>query len=385
MKRTETSERGFSLIELVVALGVAAVVSMGALALLGSQQRVFHSSSGSRGLQEGARAALSEVGTSLRRAGYGIEPSLAFDFGTYPSGDPSGTTTTCEGTGAVQCRDATDRSDEIVFYARSPSFSRTLASAPSTSTIVVTAPLTAKLPKGQILQVMCDGASRWAYVTVSSTSADGLTITLDTSKSDVFPYQQGRLESERCMTTGWASVRVFKVERFHYFVASYDGRPYLMLDRGLLDGANKPILEPVAPDVEDVQFAYVFPRTTPQVAGGTAGTRLSKAADGIDLDAVPPAFDAEMTDPARDTRHPANIRAVRVSLVVRTSSADPTITSADERTIPAAGNRGSLTGPQGHRRIIVETTEAVRNLDSRGAFVPPYSQTSGDGLNVGGG
>ncbi len=43
-------------------------------------------------------------------------------------------------------------------------------------------------------------------------------------------------------------------------------------------------------------------------------------------------------------------------------------------------------GPAGYRRLLVETSAAVRNLDSRTPFMPPYSAKGGaDGLNVGGG
>jgi type IV pilus assembly protein PilW len=385
VRTSQRPEHGFSLVELMIALVIASIASLGALALLGSQQRVFHSSSGERGLQETARAALSEIGTSLRRAGYGIEPSLAFDFGLHPSGDPSGAVVSCAGAGAVRCRDAIDGPDEIVFHSRSPSFSRQLAAAPTASALVLKTKLASKLQRGQILQVMCGNASRWAYVTVASTNDDLLTVNLDTSASGAFPHQQSMLTSERCLSSTWETAFVFKIERSHYFVGTYEGRPYLMLDRGLRDASNRPILEPVAPDIEDIQFAYVFPRANPQVVGVTAGTQLTNAAAGIDLGATPPAYDADANDVARTTRHPANIRAVRVSLVARTSSVNPGIPVGRDQTIPAAANRGDLTGPPGFRRLTVETSETVRNLDSRGAFIPPYSQTSGDGLNVGGG
>jgi type IV pilus assembly protein PilW len=388
--------RGFTLTELLVALVVTAVVAAGSYALMAGQQQAFKSSAGDRALQEAARVALSEMGMNLRRAGYGVDPWLAIDFGplsaapftnrSHPPGLPP-TAATCTGSSAVTCRDSVAASDEIVFYTRSPAFSRRLSAAPSSTTLTFTEALGAAFQAGQILQVMCSGAADWAYVTVASTAADRTFVTLDTTFSGTFPYQQDKFGSG-CFQS-FSSAAVFRVDRFHYFIATYpDGastaRPYLMLDRGLKDSTNAPVVEPVAPDVEDLQFAYVFRSGT--VVGTTSGTQLSNAAGGIDLAAAPPPYDADTTDARRNTNSPANIRAVRISVVVRSAVYDPKYTSASNP-VPAAGNRASVTtAPAGYRRLLVETTEATRNLDSRGAFMPPLSANNGaDGLNIGGG
>ena len=61
--------RGFTLTELLVGLVVTAIVAAGALSLLVGQQRAFKGSASDRAMQESARAALSEMGMNLRRAG----------------------------------------------------------------------------------------------------------------------------------------------------------------------------------------------------------------------------------------------------------------------------------------------------------------------------
>lgn len=388
--------RGFTLTELLVSLVVTAVVAAGAFALMVSQQRAFRSSASDRALQEAARVALSEMGMNLRRAGYGVDPWLAIDFGplstapftnrSYPPGLPGGSAT-CTGSSSVKCRDSTTASDEIVFYARSPAFSRTLSAAPSSTSLTFSQALGTPFQAGQILQIMCSGAADWAYVTVASTSADRTSVTLDTAYSGTFPYQQDKIASG-CFLS-FSSAAVFRVDRFHYFVATYaDGaasaRPYLMLDRGLKDSSNAPVVEPVAPDVEDVQFAYVF--KSGAVVGKPSDSQLSNAAGSIDLATAPPPYDADTLAASRTTNSPANIRAVRVSVVVRSAIYDPKYTSTSDP-ILAAGNRAANTSaPAGYRRLLVETTEATRNLDSRGAFMPPFSINNGaDGLNVGGG
>ena len=415
MARPGRAQAGFTLVELLVAMTISAVVCAGALALLSSQQRAFRSSAADRALQEAARTGLSEIATNLRRVGYGIEPWLAIDIGPignappswpggtpintngYPSGAPGNAPPPCSASSSITARDSVAGPDEIVFHARDPSFSRRLLVAPTTSTLTFDTPLTAPMYVGQILQVMCGAAAAWAYVTVGVFADVGATqVQLQTACSAGFPYEQALLASG-CFNTGFANARVFKIDRFHYYIARYPEaalsggaqRPYLMLDRGLWDQNGVAQVEPVAPDVEDLQFAYVFPRSAVQQLVGAPVTapQLSNSASSIDLASPPPAYTDNSTNATRTTNNPANIRGVRVSVVARSRSPDLGLTATEYRTIPAAGNRPDLTnGNPGYRRIVVEETEAVRNLDSRGPFFPAYSTNGGaDGLNVGGG
>jgi type IV pilus assembly protein PilW len=406
--RTRAAERGVTLTELLVSLVVSAIVCAGALSLLTQQQRAFQTSASDRAMQDSARTAVAELATNLRRAGYGIEPWLAVDLGPvpnalpsvagapalvttgYPGGAPGSALPACNAPVTPADRDSTTGSDEIVFHARDPGFNRRLTST-STSTLTLASALTSPLYQGQILQVMCGGASRWAYVTVGAFVDVGATaVPLSTACSNRFPHQQDQLGAG-CFATGVANARVFKIDRFHYYVARYADplvgqRPYLMLDRGLLkDGA--PVVEPVAADVEDVQFAYVFPRAAPVVVGVTPGTALASSAASIDLGAVPPAYTDPTAAASRQTNSPGNIRAVRVSVVVRSSTPDIRLAPAASSTVPAAANRAEITdAPSGYRRLLVETTEALRNLDSRAPYFPAYSTNAGaDGLNIGGG
>jgi len=409
-RRPRRAPHGFTLLELMVSAVVGTIAIGGALALLTAQQHAFRSSAGDRAMQEGARSALADLSTNLRVAGYGIEPWLAFDFGPianappswtgaasmatpgYPGGAPGNALPACSPAVAVTDRDSITGADEIVFHARSAAFNRQLSAAPTNTTLTFTRALTIPMYQGQILQVMCGGATQWAYVTVGAFADAGATqVSLSQGCTTGFPYQQQMLTSG-CFSTGFANVRVFKIERFHYYVARFAdaagaARPYLMLDRGLKwNGAA--LVEPVAPDVEDLQIAYVLPRSAAatQLVGGTSGTRLERSASSIDLGAVPPAYTDPLSAASRTTNHPGNIHAVRVSLVVRSASPDASLNTAADATIPPAGNRAAVAGDVGYRRIVVETTEAIRNMDVRGPYYPAYSVNNGaDGLNVGGG
>ncbi len=420
--------RGFTLVEMLVSLVIVAFMAAAAMALMGQQQRAFQNTSAERALQETARAALTEMGQNLRRAGFGIEPYFAFDFG------PLNITTTTPAIVSqgylcatpVSCRDGTNGTDEIVFHARDPGFGRSLASAPTTATLTIAGGLQSPLYQGQILQVMCSGAADWAYVTVGAIAPANwvppaappatTTITLAAGVAgNPFPYQNGKLTTACFVASPVAEMRVLKVDRFRYYVARFADadapgpctptsgcRPYLMLDRGLTDAGGNPLQEPVAPDVEDLQVAYVFPNATggPVTVGATLGTPIANGATGIDLSAPPPVFNDPDDAATRNNRSPANIRAVRLTVVTRTPGADIALrnltvntgqqssvdTVAGGNLVPGSGNRGDWAGDSYHHRLRVETTEATRNLDTRVPYYPTYSINNGaDGLNVGGG
>lgn len=414
--------RGFSLVELMIALVVSAVVIAGALALLTSQQRTFQRSAADRAVQETARVALEELTSNLRMAGYGIDPGFAFDFGPVAAVPqdrlPAGSVASVAGydcASPVACRDSpAGTPDEIVFHYRDPAFFRALAAAPTVTGLSIAGPLPAGLRRGQLLQVMCfSGRMLWAYVTVgadvpATTAAGTVSVPLAAGSGNVFGRQNGVL-TDTCYQTVAppgspatvlaAAAKIYKVNRFRYFVQTYDpagnvvawgtagARPYLMLDQGLLDASGAPILQMVTPDVEDLQFSYLFPRAPAgqQTAGDAVGTPLSNAATSIDLAATPPPY----TDPAnaatRATHSPANILAVRVDVVVRNPDLDIRLGSDQDRTLPAAANRAALLGPTGYRRARFETTAATPNLDVRAPYFPTYSTSSADHLNVGGG
>jgi type IV pilus assembly protein PilW len=427
--------RGFSLIELVIALGISVIVIAGGLTLMVSQQHLFRTTAGDRNLQENARIAVGAITSDLRMAGFGVDPSLAFDFGpmanlrmdraygglTFASASgPTGSGNAC---GAL-CRDSTAGPDEIAFFSRDPSFGPhplTVAATAATTTLrfaLLPGQTSVDVQAGQVLQLVCyTGAMTWAYVTATGAAAvqgDGTaTVTIANAGGTTFPNQTAFL-ADPCFgsvatvtgglvvpSTMAGAVQVLKVDRYHYFIQSYDAagniqpwgsanaRPYLMVDHGLI-GVGGIAQVPVAPDVEDLQFAYVFPNAaaTPLV-GATSGAAIGNGEDGINL--APAAGGPAYSDPTnsltRQNHHPGNIGAVRLSVVVRTPVAD--LGLANSATVPAAGNRPDTAGPAGYTRLLVDTTIAVPNLGTLAPYFPTYTTfpaTSGNRqLNVGGG
>jgi len=94
---------------------------------------------------------------------------------------------------------------------------------------------------------------------------------------------------------------------------------------------------------------------------------------------------------SRLNQHPANIRGVRVSLVVRSASADAAVPDPfrpgeANAQVPASANRPAIPGLTYFRRLRIETTVMMPNLDSRAPFFPFLSSNNGaDQQNTGGG
>jgi type IV pilus assembly protein PilW len=412
--------RGFTLVELLVGIVVSLLAIAAGVVMLAGQKRSFQGSSADRALQETGRMALGSVSQDLRMAGYGVDPAMVFDFGQMTNvpmdrarqgtadtvtfgGDSSGTTGfACAS--PVTCRDSTTGPDELVFQYRNPAFNHRILSVPSDTSIEIAGPLLQPIRAGQVFQAICfTGNMLWAYVRaaadVAATNDARVVVTLRTGQDLDYPLQNSAVSpitGDSCFRTGQA--RLFEMERLRYFVQSYDAtgrvvawntagaRPYLMVDRGLVaDGA--PLLDVVAPDVEDLQVSYVFPLAAAgtQVVGATPGTALADAADGILMAPATeliPTYASPRLSAARANHYPANIRAVGVAVVIRAPNPEA---QHGDATIPAAGNRAAVTASDPEfRRAVIETSVALPNMESRAPFFPVIEPTS-TVLNVGGG
>jgi type IV pilus assembly protein PilW len=398
------------------------------MALLINQQQAYQNTSADRAAQESARQALGAIGSALRRAGYGVHPSVAFDFGTIPNAvldSVSSAFVAVQGRDCatpVACRDRTDGPDQIAFYARDPYFARALFAPPTATQLTITGGLSTPLLPGQVLAVACGGAcgKRWAYVTVgqivpANPAAASTVIPLASAVGGGldFPTQNaaladacfgGALWTDGTLPSYALASKVFKVDRFRFYVQQFPDpdtnqmRPYLMLDQGLSD-ATGPIQTPVAPDVEDLQFAYVIPNApnpANRVVGATSGTAVSSGGSGIDLATAPPTFNDARANASRATQSPANIRAVKVSVVVRSPEGDLTLPgkALTSTFLPQAGNRPEMPSDPAnpaafpdpyHWRALFENTYDLLNMESRALFCGDYFDGSNPGANVGGG
>ncbi len=417
--------RGFTLLELIIGLGVSTIVIAAAMTLLIQQQRSYSVTSTERAQQESGHAALREIVTRLRMAGYGIDPNLVFDFGPQAlpvprTGAPTNAvlfdaTSTYRCGAAVTCRDRNDGPDEVVFYSRNPLFSRTITAFAGAS-LTFRGGLTRPIYKGQVLQVACLGGSQArGYVKVSRTvlptaappdPAELVQVQLEAGAvvgaARVFPFENG-VSTDTCFAlaaAGEAPV-LTQVDRYRFHVEWYsaagavvaaqtpEARPYLMLDQGLTDQNGAAIDVPVASDVEDLQVSYYFPPPAAgqanRLVGATPGVLADAEAFPLAVNVTAPAYTDLPDAPSRLTGHPANLLAVRVAVVIRAPEKDLAVASALERQLPAAGNRGLIIGLPSYRRAAFENTVLIRNLRTAAFAYPQVNPVATVGFNVGGG
>lgn len=317
------ARRGLTFIEMLVSMGVGAVVLMGVLTALSASQGQYAEQSGLAGLQASLRIGATQLEQSLARAGYGIDPVFALAtrntlgiLGTPAV--PALNTQSLDGSGPFG-------SDSLVVFYRDPLFRRLIVrDSASSSSITLSAPPLPEEPllRGQRLLLLCDGTVTAAYVTVASVS--GSVVNLMPASATVpapsgtaaAPFNQNAmLTSGSCFNTGTAVVT--RVEMRHYFIAwllepgTNIRRPALLVRTGLVvDGDTEPGEMPnnwpapstdmgdaelVALDVEQLQVSYVLhrPNTCP---GGTTNppcephainhgfTLVGSAAEGADSD-----------------------------------------------------------------------------------------------------
>ncbi|HEY6005763.1 MAG TPA: prepilin-type N-terminal cleavage/methylation domain-containing protein [Anaeromyxobacter sp.] len=420
MKAPGARQRGFTLIELVMAIALTSLLIAAAVTLLVNQQRAYEVGSGDRGLQEAGQTALIAIGDRIRAAGYGIDPAYAFDFGDVDRVPQQGLLSPQRLThfqsyacGApVRCRDQKigalgSGTDELVFLSRNPMFSRPVLAA-SPAQITVRGELSRPLLRGQILQVMCLGGNRTrAYVTVANAvpaaatpdPAKDVTIPLVsgvvTGGLTTFPFQNDQL-ADGCFSSGTAVLA--KIDRHRFYVTAFTetgievpietagARPFLMDDPGLTNPNGSAVVAAVAQDVEDLQLTYFFPQAFAggpiQPVGATPGTNIADDAPAVTVAVPPPAIDDAPGAASRTTGSPANLVAIRVSVVVRSPAFDSTLVYDVQRTLPAAGNHAASLGVPGHRRALFEETFAIPNL--RSASVVYCAIGTGPGMNRGG-
>jgi type IV pilus assembly protein PilW len=410
--------RGFTLLEIMIALGVSAIALTAAVAAANAQQRAFYNSQKIRAAQNAGRSALLFLEQRLPRAGYGMDAPLALDFGWYNRD------AVCPD---LPCTpDRTDDADELVFYARDPAYwappepegeprghawhLSTTAPAVTAADVTLQARPGDVFRKGQILQAVCPGEPRYAYFTVALYTpappaadptappvAADLVVPLEPVNTNSPFHRQDVAMAEACFAT---NARVFLIDRYRLHVrpVAVDGRtdPFLVLDTGTdldddddVDEADEIL---IAEGIEAFQVSYQF--TNPDLLAGTDAAidfsntgAATSASDAITLTAFPGTvtagqFDYEpssfyrhrlTTIPAeRLTNHQANVRAVQISLVARSPEPDPA-TSANLTW--TAGSPLFLMNQTeipdwvpvdgGYQRTVLETTVNLPNMTVR--------------------
>ena len=333
---------------------------------------------------EAARSGISYLERVGQRAGYGIDPQLAFDVAA--AGLPGGTKSDFSGAGFT--------TDDLAFRYRDPTFLRRGSLAGSTLTL--TAPFGVPLRAAQPVLVVCPGARNYyAGRLVAGVTAAALTANL-ADYGAPFPVAVPPCAS----VSGAAYVMLMYEVRVR--VIPLGGRPFLVVFHNFQPIAGNTDFDPLAADVEDFQVAYFMNRP----AAGSTCCAAAAPVDGATnlnwvlgdtgtVDLLPavagarPRYDTPYDDPTRFNDDVANIRAIRVSIVVRSSRKQPNAARTSTQFVlenhdPGAG----VTAPgteDGFYRTVMTSVIRTPNLLSRSFFIPPITAAAGDGLNLSGG
>ncbi|OJH42135.1 PilW family protein [Cystobacter ferrugineus] len=339
----------------------------------------FYTQAGIRGGQASLRQSHLTVIRNLRMAGYGMEPKYAFDF---PSDWMRASSRN------------NNMSNRLVFRMRNPSFNA-VAQTVTNAGITLKEPLKETLRQGQLIQVMCEGAAGWGYARLTADSPVKSSALTLSGALDKFPNTK-KLEDVECFKpSSNTRIYVFKIDVYDYSIRFIDDRPYLFRQHGLgATTSSDPYGEPVAEDIEAFRVTFLREDGTPFIPDPTADA---------------PEYDTPVTVPPhpwRTNRHPANIRAVIVGMVARSSTRDLSTTTSNS--IPAfsksetgvaayvpspSGGPGPQSIPlepeitldrgtgkplaPGIRRVVSEMTVQVRNMRSSAMSVPLYSLEAG--------
>lgn len=400
------SPRGLTLVEMIIAMAVSAVVVSGIVVVVNTQQRAYAQGHRQREAQSSGRAALIQLEQAIAMAGYGMDAPLAFDFDRY-SGKTDGK---CPSDLDPCKRDETRNSDEIVLQYRNPRYwvPESYAADPTgkawritalgSSSVTVTARAGDVFSKGQILQAVCRSGEDYAYFTVkdnkSASAVGSLTIDLETAV-ETDPFKRQDAATNACFNGGQARLFLIERRRFHVRPVGAALEPYLVLDTGVdvdgngtIDAADEFVL---AQGIELLQFAYVMTSTSLAPRGLVAGTAIAfakgatGATTGNNLTTLlfpgtektgvpvygwtswygypvgPPPHTARLTD------HQANVRAVRVGLVARSSTVDPTMQGGGK--VPLLFNMDAapawIRPGDRYARVTLEATVLARNMVAR--------------------
>ena len=379
--------RGFTLVEVLVALGLLAALVAVIAGVLIQQSLTSSKQQLQRDLEERGRLATVALVKSVQMAGYGIDPPAAFDFDRYACGTP-GTASTCRSGG----RDQTAAPDELVVSYRDPAFFRNVTGlvggAAGPWTVQLDRPLTKAIAAGRIVQLLCSGADPASYTAVGNAANTGdtqLTLRALTNADGYYPQLN---PTDACFNA--SALMLVERDRYWIDVDPFDGVPALWRERGL--GNN----ELVARGIEDLQLAYTIgapPATSPFAPGGVspavppaacgAGTGwifgLCTTTAGTPIETAPaPDWRNDSYDSVnRYTGNPANIRSVTLSVVARSTQPSPDRAGDG---VPALANRAARAADR-FSRAVLTVTQPTPNMLTRARFLPPVFT----GSNVGGG
>ncbi|ATB45775.1 PilW family protein [Corallococcus macrosporus] len=388
------ARRGFTLIELLVGITVSSVVLLAVAATIIAVNDIFQKNTVSKTAVEGSRVGMDYLNRTLRYAGYGLDPAIAFDFGTdgLPEDRKDNYTEEVEDWGSFV-------TDDLAFRYRDPMYLRRgqldgTGAPPFQLTLEPAANFGQPLRQGQAVLVACPGGQDYFLGRLAAdVTADGTTASLETALAAGIPGDVPK----GCMTDSTRMPFVMLVQEKRLRVEAHGGRPYLVVKHGWAEDAD---FDPIAADVESFQVSYQMNRppansaccagqAAPDGAVGSGMAWVLGDEDAVmlpkyDADVPPPTYSTPYDDALRYNMNTANIRSVGVGLTVRSVRPMP---SGKKNQARRLFNADPVNGEDTFFRTTVETSVRIPNMTSRAFFIPELraAGVAGDLKNVWGG
>ncbi|MFY0565323.1 PilW family protein [Archangium lansingense] len=387
--------RGFTLLELLVGTATTTIILAAVAVSFVGIQGSYQTESRIKVAVEGLRTASGFIEQRVRMAGYGIDPRFAFDFNaTAIPGQAKANHTLVFAKGIPK-----SVTDDLAFRYRDAAYLRRGRYMGSGGLVLESGTFGVDLSKGQRIIVSCNNGKK--YLVLKVTTA-GVSKGVGASSSfTVDPALSSIPQDDTCLSKTGAldAPYIMLLHEVRLRIVDLGGRPFLMAFQGL-DELNMDTAVPLAADVESFQVAYIMNR--PPLDGPNATIAAVDAnssapnwvlgdVNSADKDRFPeprdplkpePRYSDPYDAPVRFSRHPANIRAVRVSISLRSATPE-----ANGRRAFARGDledSGETTAADGFYRTNMTTTVRVPNLLSRSSFNPPVGDET-PGSNVWGG
>ena len=310
------TERGFTLVELMISLVLFSFVVAGVLAVAVALTQGFREQRSAITAEEAVRVPLDFVADAIRQASPGVsDPSKIVDAATCTAG--AITVGNGSGTGSTDTLDLVYASGGIVTSLRTNTFI-----VGTTTTMTVTD--ATQLVAGDYVLITDFGSGHLYKVT----NVTGSVLTVASSSCTAYTYPVGAL--------------IIRAQHAKFSIGTVDGNPALMMDP---DSGGSAAAEPLAEGIEDLQVAVGID------ADGSNGISEVGNAAGDD--------EWYYNKTGETYAGSAAIRAIRITLIGRTLDQLKAATASFSR--PAAEDHTAGTADRYRRRVLRAMVE-VRNV-----------------------
>lgn len=372
---------GFTLAEVLVSLVISSIVLLAVGSVFIGVQNSYERLARSQSSIDANRTAMAYIERQVRMAGYGIDPTLAFDFTTaIPSGTNRNDGAIDADTGAPSVTGPALVTDDLVLRYRDPNWTRrgnVNAAGDSISLDTNSTKWGLSLRAGRRLLVTCPAAGGFSVYRVTNDITPTTTGAQTVVRIATAPFPT--TAQPACLTqTGALLPYVTLLQERRIRIRNVGGRPFLVAYDVLSANGNSDY-DPIAADVEEFQVAYLMnpqpsnSNVTPAVAVVGGNWILGDTTPAVQTDlpspaAAAPSYEDAYDTAARYTANPANIRSVRVSIVTRSRSARPN--AQESRPYSLESNARTAPPLDGFFRLLSTTTIRAPNMMSRSSFTP---------------